>query len=74
VAPAAVRDPTGCGDAYRAGILYGLLRSLSWEDTGRLGALLGAIKIAHQGTQNHHFTPESIRADFRKEFGHGLAI
>ncbi len=69
VAPVKVTDPTGCGDAYRAGLLHGLMHNLSWEETGRLASLLGAIKIAHQGTQNHHFTPASLAAGFRSEFG-----
>ncbi len=69
VAPSRVTDPTGCGDAYRAGLLHGLMRRWSWEDTGRLASLLGSIKIAHQGTQNHRFTPESLTAGFRSAFG-----
>jgi adenosine kinase len=69
VVPQRVADPTGCGDAYRAGLLYGLMRGLSWAETGRLASLLGAIKIAHQGTQNHHFTPASLAADYRTAFG-----
>ncbi|WKZ13246.1 MAG: carbohydrate kinase family protein [Gammaproteobacteria bacterium] len=69
VLPSKVTDPTGCGDAYRAGLLYGLMRKWSWEDTGRLASLLGSIKIAHQGTQNHRFTSESLTAGFRSAFG-----
>jgi adenosine kinase len=56
---AAVRevvDPTGCGDAYRAGLLHGLLHGLDWRTTGHIAALMGAIKIEARGTQNHHFT------------------
>jgi len=74
VKPAAIVDPTGCGDAYRAGLLYGLLNELSWPDTGRLSSLLGAIKIAHRGTQNHRFSRESLAEDFRAAFGHALSI
>jgi adenosine kinase len=74
VAPLRVTDPTGCGDAYRAGILHGLMRNLPWEDTGRLASLLGAIKIAHQGTQNHHFTPVTLAAGFRSTFGRGIDL
>src|SRR3989344_178822 len=48
-----INDPTGCGDAYRAGLLYGLAHKMSWETTGRIAALIGAIKIEHHGTQNH---------------------
>jgi len=48
-----VVDPTGCGDAYRAGLLHGILNGKNWEETGRIAAMMGAIKIAHHGTQNH---------------------
>jgi adenosine kinase len=74
VAPSAIADPTGCGDAYRAGLLFGLMRKLSWEETGRLASLLGSIKIAHQGTQNHQFTPVTIAAGYRKAFGQAIAL
>lgn len=74
VKPAAIHDPTGCGDAYRAGLLHGLARHLPWPETGRLASLLGAIKIAHQGTQNHRFTPQSLEQDYRAAFGHALRI
>ena len=56
----AVVDPTGCGDAYRAGLLHGLLRGLDWRETGHIASLMGAIKIEARGTQNHRFT----RAEF----------
>jgi adenosine kinase len=74
VKPRAILDPTGCGDAYRAGLLYGITRSLPWADTGRLASLIGAIKIAHKGTQNHHFTPASLAQDFQSAFGHELRL
>lgn len=67
--PAAVVDPTGCGDAYRAGLLYGIANGLDWELTGRLASLLGALKIAHRGGQNHHFTRDEIAAHFKQNFG-----
>ena len=60
--PAAVVDPTGCGDAYRAGLIHGLLHGLDWRTTGRIASLMGAIKIESRGTQNHRFT----RAEFDK--------
>jgi adenosine kinase len=72
VKPAAVNDPTGCGDAYRAGLLYGLLHELDWPTTGRIAALLGALKIEHHGTQNHHFTPDDFLRRYEMEFGHGF--
>jgi adenosine kinase len=67
--PEAVVDPTGCGDAYRAGLLYGLANGLDWPLTGRLASLLGALKIAHRGGQNHHFTRDEIAARFKQSFG-----
>jgi len=74
VKAAEVLDPTGCGDAYRAGLLYGLLNDMSWDDTGRLAALLGAIKIAHRGTQNHEFTPSGLDDQFEASFGYRLGL
>ena len=70
--PDQVVDPTGCGDAYRAGLLYGLANGLDWELTGRLASLLGALKIAHRGGQNHHFTRDEIGARFKQSFGSTL--
>jgi adenosine kinase len=67
---AAVLDPTGCGDAYRAGLLYGLTHDLGWETTGRLASLLGALKIAHKGAQNHVYTKEQIADRFEQAFGY----
>ncbi len=67
-----INDPTGCGDAYRAGLLYGLMRDLPWAITGRIAALLGAIKIEHHGTQNHRFTPADFADRFKKAFGLAL--
>jgi adenosine kinase len=67
--PAAVKDPTGCGDAFRAGLIYGLNNGLDWETTGRIASLMGTIKIEHHGTQNHRFTMDRFRARFREEFG-----
>lgn len=67
-------DPTGCGDAYRAGLLFGLMAGADWETTGRIASLLGAIKISCHGTQNHSFSPESVKQGFIDNFGydHGL--
>ena len=68
----AVVDPTGCGDAYRAGLIYGLMQGLDWETTGRIASLLGALKIAHAGTQNHRFTAGEFAARFRATFGRAI--
>jgi adenosine kinase len=64
-----VVDPTGCGDAYRAGLLYGIGQGWDWEKTGRLAGLLGTRKIAHRGGQNHAVDRESIGAAFHERFG-----
>jgi adenosine kinase len=70
--PVAVVDPTGCGDAYRAGLLYGIMQGRDWETTGRIASLMGAIKIAHAGTQAHRFTLPEFRQQYRAAFGSGL--
>ncbi len=64
-----LNDPTGCGDAFRSGLLYGLMNGLDWEITGRIASLLGSIKIEHHGTQNHHFTLDEFKTRFSAEFG-----
>ncbi|HEV7802358.1 MAG TPA: carbohydrate kinase family protein [Burkholderiales bacterium] len=64
-----VVDPTGCGDAFRAGLLYGLAADYDWPTTGRLAALLGAIKIAQRGGQNHRFTRDEVAQRYREAFG-----
>lgn len=65
-------DPTGCGDAYRGGLLFGLMNGLDWETTGRIAALMGAIKIEKHGTQNHSFTQDEFRARFQESFDRAL--
>ncbi len=75
IAPAkadATQDPTGCGDAYRAGLLYGLMNDLDWRTTGQLAGLLGAIKIAHLGTQNHQFDLAEIEKLYQQNYGESL--
>ena len=67
--PKAVVDPTGCGDAYRAGLIHGLLRGLDWETIGRTASLMGAIKIESRGPQNHRFTRTEFDRRFRDNFG-----
>ena len=66
-------DPTGCGDAYRAGLIHGLLHGLDWAVTGRIASLLGALKIATRGTQNHRFTRSEFATHYRAAFGVDLA-
>jgi adenosine kinase len=70
--PAVLLDPTGCGDAYRAGLLYGLMRGYDWPTTGRIASLMGAIKIESHGTQNHRFTAADFRNRFKQTFGAAL--
>jgi adenosine kinase len=70
--PNVIHDPTGCGDAYRAGLLYGLLNELDWKTTGRIASLMGAIKIEHHGTQNHFFTMDEFNDRFKDAFGYCL--
>jgi adenosine kinase len=65
-----VVDPTGCGDAYRAGLLYGIARGWDWESTGKLASVMGAIKIAQRGPQNHAPGRDEIDARFKRAFGH----
>jgi adenosine kinase len=67
--PVAIVDPTGCGDAYRAGLIHGLLRGLDWETTGRVASLMGAIKIGSRGPQNHSFTETDFERRYRDNFG-----
>jgi adenosine kinase len=71
--PKAVVDPTGCGDAYRAGILHGLLHGLDWKTTGQIASLLGAIKIETRGPQNHMFTRTEFAQRLELSFGAGVA-
>jgi len=70
--PTAVLDPTGCGDAYRAGILYGIANGWDWERTGGLASVLGAIKIASRGAQKHALSRDSVAALYRTTFGTDL--
>lgn len=72
VTPAEVKDPTGCGDAYRAGLLYGVLHGMDWETTGRIASLLGSVKIEYPGTQNHTFKRAAFNDRFNKAFGYSL--
>jgi adenosine kinase len=69
VRASSVVDPTGCGDAYRAGLLYGIANGIDWALTGRLASLIGSIKITSRGGQNHRFTRDEIAERFREAFG-----
>jgi adenosine kinase len=69
VKPRAVVDPTGCGDAYRAGLIHGLLHGLDWQTTGRTASLMGSIKIEARGPQNHEFTRAEFDRRYQDHFG-----
>ena len=62
-------DPTGCGDAFRAGLIYGIVNNFNWEKSGRLASVMGAIKINHKGGQNH----TAQISDIEKLFGSPLS-
>ncbi len=72
VKPEKMVDPTGCGDAYRAGLLYGIAEGWALEKTGRLASLMGALKIAQRGGQNHKPQRDDVAARYLEAFGHSL--
>lgn len=67
-----VSDPTGCGDAYRAGLIYGLMRDMDFATVGRMASLMGALKVEHPGTQNQRFTFDEFAEQFRQQFGYAF--
>jgi adenosine kinase len=67
-------DPTGCGDAYRAGLLYGISNEMDWQSTGQLGSLMGALKIAQRGGQNHSFSQAEIDQRYFEVFGNRILL
>jgi adenosine kinase len=69
VKPKEIVDPTGCGDAYRAGLLYGIVNNLDWQVTGQLGSLMGSLKIARKGGQNHQYSRDEIGQYYFENFG-----
>ncbi|MFZ2542355.1 MAG: carbohydrate kinase family protein [Gallionella sp.] len=72
--PQAIVDPTGCGDAYRAGLLYGIQQGWDWEITGRLASLMGSLKIASRGGQNHKYTRAELAGLYEHHFGHFIKL
>ncbi len=74
VAADALVDPTGCGDAYRAGLLYGIVKGWSWQQSGRLAAVMGAIKIASRGGQNHRPSRQEIETRYAKAFNETIKL
>jgi adenosine kinase len=69
VRPSAIVDPTGCGDAYRAGLLYGIAQKWDWESTGKLASVMGTMKIESRGGQNHVIDRDTIALRYRNTFG-----
>ena len=72
--PQSVIDPTGCGDAYRAGLLHGIQQGWDWETTGRLASLMGSLKIASRGGQNHRYTRDELAGLYQRHFGHSIML
>ncbi len=70
--PQAIMDPTGCGDAYRAGLMTGMQRGMDWPTCGRLAGLMGAIKIAHRGGQNYRVDWDEVAQRFRMAYGYSI--
>ena len=68
------KDPTGCGDAFRAGLLYGLAHQLDWKTSGQIASLMGGIKIEHHGTQNHRFSKAEFETRYREHFGESITL
>ena len=61
-------DPTGCGDAYRSGLLYGIERNWAWERVGRLANTIGSLKIEYRGPQGHQPTRDDIASRYQAAF------
>ena len=70
--PHAIMDPTGCGDAFRAGLMTAMQKGMDWPTCGRLAGLMGAIKIGHRGGQNHRFGWDEIAERFKAEYGYEI--
>jgi adenosine kinase len=67
-----VTDPTGCGDAFRAGLIFGIEKGYDWMTIGRMGNLMGALKVEHPGTQNQRFDYDEFALQFLQQFGYAL--
>ncbi|MGJ4729716.1 carbohydrate kinase family protein [Luteimonas sp. SDU101] len=67
-----ITDPTGCGDAFRAGLIFGIEKGCDWQTIGRIGNLMGALKVEHPGTQNQRFDYDDFASQFRQQFGYAL--
>ena len=69
-----INDPTGCGDAYRSGLLFGLMNDMDWPTTGRIASLMGAIKIEKHGTQNHKIDKAEFEDRYKESFGSSISL
>ena len=67
-----ITDPTGCGDAFRAGLIFGIEKGYDWMTIGRMGNLMGALKVEHPGTQNQRFDYAEFSQQFRQQFGYAM--
>ncbi|KLD64313.1 carbohydrate kinase family protein [Dyella japonica] len=67
-----VVDPTGCGDAYRAGLIFGIMKGKDWPTVGRMASLMGALKVEHPGTQNQRFDYAQFSKEFEEQFGYAI--
>ena len=65
-------DPTGCGDAFRSGLIFGLMKGMDWPTAGRIASLMGTLKIEHPGTQNQRFTYAEFADEFKRQFDFAL--
>lgn len=72
--PKAIVDPTGCGDAYRSGLLFGIQQGWDWETTGRLASLMGSLKITSRGGQNHSYTRSELMDLYEQSFGSSIKL
>ena len=68
VPPSSISDPTGAGDAFRAGLMRGMQLGLPWEIAGRMGSLSATYVLEQLGPQNHHYSPQDFVARFRQHF------
>ena len=67
-----ITDPTGCGDAFRAGLIFGIEKGYEWMTIGRMSNLMGALKVEHPGTQNQRFNHDEFSLQFRQQFGYAM--
>lgn len=64
-----VVDPTGAGDAYRAGFMFGLVRGEDLESCGRRGSVAAAYAVENYGTQNFHYTVDAFNRRYQENYG-----